>query len=132
MKKVERAFTLIEVMVALFILSSSLFVLSELQVRSMLRVWQSREDIDRIYVIKKYLYRMYFAPQAAKKTSQKFDAPPMHMIIEPAEIHKKSVLAPYARQLQFLRASATWQRGTATRTMELIALAARPLEKAAP
>ena len=130
MKRANEGFTLIEVMVALFILSSSLFVLSELQVRSMLRVWQSREDIDRIYVIKKYLYRMYFAPENAKKTSQTFDAPVMHMIIEPVEIHKKSALAPYARQLQFLRATATWERGSAKRTLELVALAPRPPEKA--
>ncbi len=122
-------FTIAEVMVALFILSTSLIVLSELQVRSMLRVWQSREDIDRVYVLKKYLYRMYLHPYDARKTSQKFEDPAMHMVIEPMPISKKSSLAPYAEQLQFLRAAGTWSRGTATRTLELFALAPRPPHK---
>jgi len=119
------AFTIMEVMVALFILSSSLFVLSELQVRSMLRVWQSREDIDRVYVIKKYLYRMFLQPENARRTSQRLEEPPMRLVIEPVEIHKKSSLAPYAKSLQFLQASATWSRGNTERTLYLLALAPR-------
>ncbi len=115
-------FTILEVMLALFILSTTLFVLSELQVRSMLRVWHSREDVDRVYVLKKYLYRMYFNPKEARKTTQKFDDPSMHMSIEPKPIHKKSALAAYAKKLQMLDAKATWSRGTATRTLQLYAL----------
>jgi len=125
-KKALPAFTIIEVMISLFILTATMFVLSQLQLRSMLRVWQSREDIDRVYVIKKFLYRMYQNPADARKTSQKFDEPDMHMVIEPVEIHKKSVLAPYAKQLQYLRATAKWSRGTAQRSLYLFALAPRP------
>jgi Tfp pilus assembly protein PilV len=128
-KRRQHAFTIAEVMVSLFILSSSIFVLSELQVRSMLRVWQSREDIDRVYVLKKYLYRMYLHPADARKTSQKFEEPAMNMVIEPVGISKKSSLATYAEKLQFLRATATWSRGTATRTLQLVALAPRPPAK---
>lgn len=123
--KRARAFTIMEVMVALFILSSSLFVLSELQVRSMLRVWQSREDIDRVYVIKKYLYRMFLQPENARRTSQRLEEPPMKLVIEPVEIHKKSSLAPYAKSLQFLQATATWSRGSTERSLYLLALAPR-------
>ncbi len=127
MKIIARGFTIIEVMISLFILSTTMFVLSELQIRSMLRVWQSREDIDRVYIIKKFLYRMYQSPADARKTSQKFDEPEMHMIIEPVEINKKSALAPYAKQLQYLRATAKWSRGTTQRTLNLFALAPRAL-----
>ncbi|MDQ5890971.1 MAG: hypothetical protein QG604_845 [Candidatus Dependentiae bacterium] len=125
MKRLRTGFTLMEVMVSLFILSSSMFVLSELQVRSMIRVWQSREDIDRVYVIKKFLYKMYLNPSDARKTSQKFEEPPMHMVIEPVEINKKSALAPYAKQLHYLKATAKWARGTSTRTLNLFAIAPR-------
>jgi len=125
MKFGRSGFTIVEVMISLFILSTSMFVLSELQIRSMLRVWQSREDIDRVYIIKKFLYRMYVRPADARKTAQKFDDPQMHMSIEPIEISKKSVLAPYAKSLQYLKATATWSRGTATRTLNLFALAPR-------
>ncbi|MDQ5940318.1 MAG: hypothetical protein QG632_44 [Candidatus Dependentiae bacterium] len=127
MRLIARGFTIIEVMISLFILSTTMFVLSELQIRSMLRVWQSREDIDRVYIIKKFLYRMYQSPADARKTSQKFDDPEMHMIIEPVEINKKSSLAPYAKQLQYLRAIAKWSRGTTQRTLNLFALAPRAL-----
>jgi Tfp pilus assembly protein PilV len=118
-------FTIIEVMIALFIASTTLFALSELQLRSMLKVWQSREDIDRVYIVKKFLYRMYLNPDQIRKTSQKFDEPAMQMRIEPVAIHKKSSLAPYTKQLQFLHATATWSRGTATRTLHLYALTPR-------
>lgn len=125
MKRFLGAFTIIEVMISLFILTTTMFVLSELQIRSMLRVWQSREDIDRVYIIKKFLYRMYQNPVDARKTSQKFDDPQMHMVIEPVEINKKSALAPYAKQLQYLRATAKWSRGSAQRTLNLFALSPR-------
>ena len=129
MPKRVSGFTIVEVMVALFIVSTSLFVLSELQVRSMLKVWQSREDIDRVYVVKKYLYRMCLNPEEARKTSQRFEDPVMHMNIAPILIHKKSSLAGYAKQLQFLQATATWSRGTATRILPLYAIAQRPVPK---
>jgi prepilin-type N-terminal cleavage/methylation domain-containing protein len=122
------AFTLVEVMIALFIASTTLFALSELQLRSMLKVWQSREDIDRVYVVKKFLYRMYLSPDQIRKTSQKFEEPAMQMRIEPVPIHTKSSLAPYAKQLQFLHATATWSRGTATRMLDLYALTPRSPE----
>jgi hypothetical protein len=112
-------------MIALFIASTTLFALSELQLRSMLKVWQSREDIDRVYVVKKFLYRMYLNPDEIRTTSQKFEEPPMQMRIEPVVIHKKSSLAPYAKNLQFLKATASWSRGTATRTLDLYALTLR-------
>jgi len=122
----KAAFTIVEVMVALFILSTSIFVLSELQIRSMLRVWQCREDLDRVYVMKKYLYRMYISPQEARKTSQKLDQPSMQLVVEPQGIHKKSVLAPFGKSLQFLKATAQWQRGSTTKMLQLMALARRP------
>ncbi len=120
-------FTIVEVMIALFIASTTLFVLSELQLRSMLKVWQSREDIDRVYVVKKFLYRMYLNPDEIRRTSQKFEEPSMLMRIEPVPIHKKSSLAPYAKHLQFLKATATWSRGNTTRVLDLYALTSRPV-----
>ena len=125
----RQGFTIVEVMVALFISSTSIFLLSELQMRSMLKVWQSREDIDRVYVVKKYLYRMYLKPEDARKTSQKFEDPSMHMVIQPVAINKKSSLAPFAQKLHFLAATATWSRGTAQRVLPLCVLARKPLKK---
>jgi len=126
----KQSFTLMEVMISLFILSSSMFALSELQVRSMLRVWESKEEIDRVYVIKKYLYRMYFASETAKKVSQKFEEPAMQLVIEPFSINQKSMLAPYAKQMHFLEATATWSRGTQTRHLSLLALGPRSQQPA--
>ncbi len=114
-----------EVMLALFILTVSIMMLSQLQTRSMLRVWHSREETDRLYLIKKYLYRMYLDPFHARKVTQKFETPSLQLVVEPVEIHKKSALFPYAKELQYVRATGRWSRGTTDRQLVCVAVIPR-------
>lgn len=125
-------FTLPEVMLSLFILSSSMFVLSELQVRSMMRVWYGRQDIDRLYLIKKYLYRLSLQPEKARKQSHQFIDPEMKLIVEPRPIHKKSSLAPFAKELQLLVSEGIWDRGGKERSIGIMTLAPRVQEEQGP
>lgn len=118
----SRGFTLIEVMIAMFILATSMFFMSELQVKAMLRVWHGREDIDRLYLIKKYAYRMSFEPKKARRQSHQFDDPEMNLVIEPCSIHKKSSLAPFAKQVQFLKSTGHWARGSSSRSLSIVTL----------
>lgn len=119
---VRRGFTLVEVMIALFILSTSMFFMSELQVKSMMRVWHGREDIDRLYLIKKYAYRMALEPKKVRRQSHQFEDPEMKLTVEPHEISKKSALAPFAKKLQLLNSSGHWSRGGKTRTLSIVTM----------
>ena len=115
-------FTLIEVLIALFILSTAIFVLSELQVRSVLRVWDSREDIDRLYFIKKYLYRGTLDPKKTTRRVRDFEDPDMRLTVEAEDISKRSALAPFAKDLRLLKSSGQWQRGSSKRSLNMIAV----------
>lgn len=119
------AFTLPEVMIALFILASSMFVLSELQVKSMMQVWAGREDIDRLYTIKKFLYKAYLNPKKATKSTRSFESPAMKLTIQPMPVHKKSSLAPYAEYLQVLASEGKWVRGGHERRIPMVSFALR-------
>lgn len=118
-----------EILVSLFILSSSMFILSELQVKSMLRVWYGREEIDRLYIIKKYLYKSYLDPEKARKQTRQFEDPELKVTVEPVGIHKKSSLAPYGDYLQLLQSGGTWQRGGKPRTLPIVTCVLRPEKK---
>ncbi|MGD1997483.1 MAG: hypothetical protein PVJ92_01060 [Candidatus Dependentiae bacterium] len=123
------AFTIPEILVSLFILSSSMFILSELQVKSMLRVWYGREEIDRLYLIKKYLYKSYLDPEKARKQMRQFEEPELKVTVQPAGIHKKSSLAPYSDYLQLLQSRGTWQRGGRPKTLSIVTVVPRPEKK---
>ena len=65
-----------------------MFLLSELQVRSMMRVWYGREEIDRLYLIKEYLYRQSLDPEKAKTQKQHFQEPEMKLLLSHARLIK--------------------------------------------
>jgi len=114
-------FTLIEVMIALIILSTTIFTLSEIQVSSMMRVLYGREEIDRLYLIKKYAYRMYTEPEKAKKPRKKdFDEPAMRLLLEMKPIHKKSSLHKFAKRLRCIDSRGEWQRGPKNKVLPII------------
>lgn len=122
-------FTMPEILVSLFILSSSMFILSELQVKSMMRVWYGREEIDRLYTVKKYLYKSYLDPEKARKQTRQFEDPELKITVQPAGIHKKSSLAPYSDYLQLLNSSGSWTRGDRPRTLSIVTCVPRPEKK---
>ena len=120
--KMQKGFTLAEVLIALFILATSMFIFSELQVKSMLRVWQGRQDIDRLYTIKKYLYKMYLEPKKARKHTQTFSDPEVRVSVEPRPIHKKSSLFPLNKYLHLVTSQGSWERGGKDRTIGIVSM----------
>ena len=126
MMRNRAGFTLPEILISLFILSSSMFLLSELQLRSMMRVFYGREEIDRLYLIKKYLYRQSLEPEKAKRQKQQLVEPEMQLVVEPRDIHKKSSLASFAKELQLLVSTGSWERGSKQKKISIVTLAPRP------
>lgn len=122
-------FTLVEVLIALFIISTAIFALSELQVRSVLRVWDAREEIDRLYYIKKYLYRGTLDEKQTTRRVRDFEDPAMRLVVEAEDISKRSSLAPYAKDLRLLKSSGIWERGTKERSLDMVAIIPRTDER---
>jgi len=122
-------FTLAEVLLSLFVLSSSMFILSELQVKSMIKVWHGREDIDRLYIIKKYLYKLFLEPKQARKQTRRIDEPAMKLTVDAHSFHKKSSLAPFRKRLQFASAVGEWERGTRKRQVRIVTLVPLPVNE---
>lgn len=129
--RIRAGFSLIEVLVALFILSTAIFVLSELQVRSMLRVWDGREDIDRLYELKKHALHALWSPEKVKARSREVEQPEMQLIQTSEDISKKSSLASFAKQLRLFKTSGNWERGSSKRSLSMLALLPRTNQEGA-
>jgi len=118
----RQGFSLYEVLIALFILSTSMFIFSELQVKSMLKVWERRQDIDRLYSIKKYLYKMFLKPKKARAHTQKFSDPDVKISVEPRGIHKKSSLVSLSKYLNLISSKGTWESGGKSRSISIVSM----------
>lgn len=57
--KDQNAFTLFEVLLAIFILTTTVYVLGDLQVRSLMRVLKDRDTLQHLFIIKRELYTRY-------------------------------------------------------------------------
>lgn len=96
--------------------------MSELQLKSLFKVWYAREDIDRIYHIKKYVYKALISLAPLKRQKQTLDDPDMILQVEPISLHKKSSLAPYAAHLSLVKGEGMWHRGTRETRLSLVGL----------
>ena len=86
------AFTLIEVILAMGVLTSTIFIISNLMMRSFLRVEECRDDIEKIFLIKRELYANYFRPpKEGKKVVQKIEEPQITITSVLDEIKNKKV-----------------------------------------
>ena len=52
-------FTLMEVLIALFILTSSVYVLFDIQIKSVFRTFRDREIIERVFLVKRDCYELF-------------------------------------------------------------------------
>ncbi len=75
-------FTLLEVLLALFILVTALYVLSQAQIKSVQRVLRNREEVNRIFLVKKAWLEAFIKPSKDNKKSvtQKFKDPEVKII----------------------------------------------------
>ena len=83
-------FTLAEVLIAVFILTSSVFVLTELQIRSMFRMLKDKDLVERIFLIKRDLYTVFITlpKKENKEVKNQIEEPEITIISEMKEIDK--------------------------------------------
>jgi len=100
-------------MIALFIASSILFWAARMQVGSLTRITQWRSDIDRIYLVKKYLYSFFLKPpeKMTKPKIKKLEEPSTKITTQYLEIPRKSSLYPWKDHLRRVDSTAQWTEG---------------------
>lgn len=123
------AFTLIEVMIALFILATTWFVLSSVQMRSYLRVESNRKNVERVYLIKKELYQLLMAPPKSEKpVVLKLEEPSLRITSNMLEIPKKSSLHTFKDNLRIVQSEADWKDAGRVRKEKMISFVYKEFE----
>ena len=103
-------FTLVEVLLAIFILVSSIYVLTDLQIRSLFRVLKDRGEIDRVYLIKKESYTNYLTPPKGEKPiTKKIEDPAVSIRTEKVELNKKSVFHEFKDSINLIKTTGSWK-----------------------
>ena len=104
------AFTLAEVLVATAVLASSVFVLPRLHYGSLVRVSGSAQTIERIFFVKKFLYKLWLEPPVKEKPEKhELERPQMLVVTKKHEIDpKKSSLKEFSEEIDIIEAEGSW------------------------
>lgn len=120
-------FTLIEVILAMGVLTATVFIISGLMLRSLLRVEENRDDIEKVFLIKRELYANYFKPpQKNKKNIQKIEKPAITITSVIEDINKKSSLRDLAKTLKIVRSDAIWKMNKNVRESTMLSFVFQP------
>ena len=134
--KRSRAFTLIEVMIAMVILVSTVYVMSDLHIRSMFRLMRERDHFLKLFTVKNCLMQQLpiiykdFKPSKNVPEDDK-TATPLTLAVELVESNPKSPLNEIlGQQLALVQATGSWKNGPFDYGIRLICFAQRevPLE----
>ncbi len=124
-------FTLFEVLIAIFILVSSVFVLSDLQIKSLFRVLSDKEKIDRVFLVKKELYKLYRKfPKKKKAMVVKLEDPDPDIKIttQEVEIGRKSILKDMKDQIAVFQTEGQWRSGQFDNEIKMLFFVPKPQE----
>jgi len=130
--KKNPAFTFMEVLIAMGILTATVMLTSKEQMRSIFRVMRDRDKIEKIFLLKKDLYNHYFKtpdPKQKKKFTVNLEEPEIKITTEFIDIQKKSSLKDFAKKIYLVKATGEWKQEDENRQADMITLVVRPPEK---
>lgn len=108
----KKAFTLLEVLVALLILVSAVTIFSNTQLRFFLRSVKSREFLDRVFVIKSelddFLLKKSMNGKKNIKEVKNLEDPLVNINTELIDINKKSTLNGFAKSIKIVKSNGSW------------------------
>lgn len=126
MKK-HKGFTIMEVLIAMSILVSSIFVLTNLQIRSVFRVLRDRDAISRLFLVKKAFYISFYGSQKSNKpVKETIEEPETKVVTEFDSIDKKSESNSLAATMRFLKAKGNWESNGKKREMMMLSFIGNP------
>jgi|SaaInlLV_10m_DNA_2_1039722.scaffolds.fasta_scaffold20170_3 hypothetical protein len=126
----KSGFTIAEVMLALTVLVTTAFILSSIQIRSSFKVAKNREEVRRVFLIKKELYKTflnYF--EKDKPNIVNVDSPKTKIVSYKEEIQKKSSLKQFAKDVDIIWSEGTWNYSDRDYSLKMISFFPRPEEK---
>jgi Tfp pilus assembly protein PilV len=125
----KTAFTLIEVLLALFTLATAATILANLQGRAIFRVIKSRDEIEKIFFIKKDLYALtYNVKKDQKKIVNKLENPEMTITSELVDIQPKSTLKNFRDKIKIAQTDALWIQQGGERQVKMLTFVFIPPE----
>jgi len=129
---IKRAFTLLEVLLALSILTSSVFVLSQLHMRALFRVIRDRNEIEKIFLVKKDLYKLFFKadkkawPKEEKPQINKLENPEMVITSYVRDIDAKSSLKKFKDKIFIAQSEGEWKSGHLEQRAKIVSFVLKP------
>ncbi|MFA5074920.1 MAG: hypothetical protein WC436_02345 [Candidatus Babeliales bacterium] len=130
----NKAFTLLEVMLAMFVLIMSVGILSDLQIKSIFDTWKDREYLDRVFLIKKELLEIFLdTPKSSKPIKTEIEEPEekrVKIINKIIDIEKKSELRNFIDSVKLIESVGEWQNGLGLkRDFKMISFVLDPEQK---
>ncbi len=122
----KAAFTIIEVMFAIVLMSTALLMLLPVQLRSLNRIMRGRNDLQRIYILREKLGELLVTPpEKLKSQAEKREKPPTEVNVTFNEITKKSHLHDFTKDIVIARVDGTYDN----RKQTLITFVPKPEAK---
>jgi competence protein ComGF len=109
--KNNKAFTLLEVLVSMVFLTIAVTTVSEMQIKSLFRLMQDTEQLERIFFIKQENYKKFWQENIAeqsKKVSLDLEKPATKIKTEMLDIEPKSELKEFKNKIKILKTEGTW------------------------
>lgn len=129
MKK-NSAFTLIEVMLAMGVLTVSVFFISEIMFKALTRLQDNQDNIEKIFILKRELYLNFIKrPLITKKVVTKIEDPAVTFVTDIEDINKKSGLSDYKDILKVIHTNAVWKRENHLKESNMLSFVFKPKEK---
>ncbi len=121
------AFTLLEVLMALGIVIMAVSIIANLQIRSLDRMLRDRDDLEKIFLLKRTVYESFLnPPQDQKKGTTKLEDPEVTLTTLVENVSSKSSLAPLKDRLRIVRTRAEWKLMKDKREASMITFVPKP------
>ena len=129
MKK-NSAFTLIEVMLAMGVLTVSVFFVSEILFKALTRLQDNNDNIEKTFILKRELYLNYFKrPFITKKIVTKLEDPSVTFATTLEDVNKKSGLKEFQDTLKIIQTNAVWKKEKNIKESNMLSFIFKPKEK---
>ncbi|MBD3231305.1 prepilin-type N-terminal cleavage/methylation domain-containing protein [Candidatus Dependentiae bacterium] len=120
MKK-KSGFTLLEVILSLFILVSAVSILTSLHLKFVNRLQNSSDKLNRIFLVEKILLDFYLKqPVKDKPWIENIENPNVKITTQLSEINKKSSLIDFKDFIHIVESVGEWQNGPDNFNLEML------------
>lgn len=122
MKRLVPAFTFFEVILAIGVLIVAVSVVADIQLRTLLRLEQDQDEVEKIFLIKKELYDQYLnPPEIPKKIPvRKLEKPEIDIDTQIHSVQPKSSLTPIKDQINVVHSIGRWKLDRKQRTSSIV------------